>query len=145
MAYDLPSWHRALHQVTGAMALRWCHVGPSDLRAWAHELRAIAAALDQAAAMEPASEPAAAKAEQPAAIPEWLLNETDYEAPSSPKAVDMQGLSGPCCGHVARPAGRRMASERLTNMVNAGARKAVERASRRREAARRGNATSGHG
>lgn len=47
--FDLNIWHHALHQVTGAMALRWCRATAWDLRRWAAELRAVAAAMEAAA------------------------------------------------------------------------------------------------
>jgi hypothetical protein len=39
---DLNGWHRGLHEITGAMALRWCRVTTSDLEAWSRDLRGIA-------------------------------------------------------------------------------------------------------
>ena len=47
--FDLNIWHHALHQVTGAMALRWCRATAWDLQRWAAELRAVAAAMEAAA------------------------------------------------------------------------------------------------
>jgi hypothetical protein len=75
--HDLLGWHKALHEVTGAMALRWCRANAGDLRAWAHELRAIAAAMEAASVEEPASGEAAESAKASDIIPDWLLEATD--------------------------------------------------------------------
>jgi hypothetical protein len=42
---DLNPWHRTLHGVTGAMALRWCRATVDDLRTWSVTLRGIADAM----------------------------------------------------------------------------------------------------
>jgi hypothetical protein len=50
---DLLGWHGTLHEVTGAMALRWGKADAGDLAGWAHELRTIAAAMEAASVGEP--------------------------------------------------------------------------------------------
>jgi hypothetical protein len=67
------AWHMALHQVTGSMALTWTRASAGDLREWAEELRAVAAAMEAAAGSE---QPLAEALEEPKAsdmIPDWLL------------------------------------------------------------------------
>jgi hypothetical protein len=39
---DLNDWHRRIHMVTGAMALRFNRAKPEDLAKWAGMLREIA-------------------------------------------------------------------------------------------------------
>jgi hypothetical protein len=39
--HDLNRWHRAIHQVTGDMALSWCKVTPDDLTRWAQMLQTV--------------------------------------------------------------------------------------------------------
>jgi endogenous inhibitor of DNA gyrase (YacG/DUF329 family) len=43
---DLNRWHHAVHQVTGAMAVRFNKAGAEDLRCWAEELHRIAAEME---------------------------------------------------------------------------------------------------
>jgi hypothetical protein len=43
---DLNVWHHAIHQVTGAMALRFNRATPADLQTWACQLRAVAEAME---------------------------------------------------------------------------------------------------
>ena len=50
---SLVDWHRRIHGVTGAMALRWCQATAEDLAEWARELRAVAEAMEAAAAQPP--------------------------------------------------------------------------------------------
>jgi hypothetical protein len=40
--FDLNKWHRAIHQVTGAMALKFSRATADDLRRWAETLRTVA-------------------------------------------------------------------------------------------------------
>jgi hypothetical protein len=47
---DLNKWHRALHQVTGDMALNFNRASTADLARWAEALREIVA--EMAAAIE---------------------------------------------------------------------------------------------
>jgi hypothetical protein len=47
---DLNSWHRAVHQVTGDMALRFNRATPADLERWAKTLRKVAEEMTKAAA-----------------------------------------------------------------------------------------------
>jgi hypothetical protein len=47
---DLNKWHRALHQVTGDMALNFNRASTADLARWAEALRKIVA--EMAAAIE---------------------------------------------------------------------------------------------
>ena len=71
------AWHMALHQVTGSMALYWTRASAGDLRQWAMELRAVAAAMEAAAGSE---QPLAEALEGPKAsdaIPGWILEATD--------------------------------------------------------------------
>jgi hypothetical protein len=42
---DLNAWHHALHQVTGAMALKFNRATPHDLERWAEMLQAVAAEM----------------------------------------------------------------------------------------------------
>jgi hypothetical protein len=70
-------WHRRLHEVTGSMALRWGKASAGDLRAWAQELRAIAAAMEAASVAEAALEKAAEGAKASDNIPGWLLQDAD--------------------------------------------------------------------
>jgi hypothetical protein len=46
---DLNLWHRAIHQVTGAMAVRFNSATPSDLAQWARMLQAVAAEMEAVA------------------------------------------------------------------------------------------------
>lgn len=39
--YDLTKWHRALHQVTGDMALTFNRATADDLKRWAQMLRDV--------------------------------------------------------------------------------------------------------
>jgi hypothetical protein len=73
---DLNGWHHALHQVTGAMALRWCRATHGDLAKWAQELRAVADAMAQAA---DGAEPTAIIATADNTVPDWLLEATASE------------------------------------------------------------------
>ena len=75
--YDLIGWHRALHEITGSMALRWCRASPSDLAHWAQELRAIAAAMEAAGRGEPAAEQAAERAKASDNVPDYILEDID--------------------------------------------------------------------
>jgi hypothetical protein len=43
---NLLGWHRGLHMVTGAMALRLNRAKPEDLTKWAGMLKAIAAEME---------------------------------------------------------------------------------------------------
>jgi endogenous inhibitor of DNA gyrase (YacG/DUF329 family) len=43
---DLNSWHRGLHMITGAMALRFNRATPADLEKWAKALKAIAGEME---------------------------------------------------------------------------------------------------
>lgn len=47
---DLNQRHRAVHQVTGEMALRFKKATPADLERWAAALRTLADQMVQAAA-----------------------------------------------------------------------------------------------
>jgi hypothetical protein len=70
-------WHMALHQVTGSMALYWTRASASDLRQWAEELRAVAAAMEAAAG---GAQPLAAVLEGPKAsdnTPDYILEDID--------------------------------------------------------------------
>jgi hypothetical protein len=67
-------WHRRLHEVTGGMALHWCRASSGELVDWATELRAIAAAMEEAAGGE---WPPAEAAKQSDVIPDWLLEMVD--------------------------------------------------------------------
>jgi hypothetical protein len=40
--FDLNKWYRAIHQVTGAMALKFTRATADDVRRWAETLRAVA-------------------------------------------------------------------------------------------------------
>jgi hypothetical protein len=76
MAY-LVDWHERLHRVTGSMALLWTQTSAGDLRQWAGELRAVAAAMEAAASGE---QPLTEALEGPKAsdkIPDWLLEVVD--------------------------------------------------------------------
>jgi hypothetical protein len=44
--FDLNAWHHAVHQVTGAMALRFNRASAADLQRWAVMLRAVAMEMD---------------------------------------------------------------------------------------------------
>jgi hypothetical protein len=46
---DLNLWHRAIHQVTGAMALRFNGATPADLERWARMLREVAVGMEAVA------------------------------------------------------------------------------------------------
>jgi hypothetical protein len=46
---DLNLWHRAIHQVTGAMALKFNRATPTDLAQWAKMLRAVAEEMEKVA------------------------------------------------------------------------------------------------
>jgi hypothetical protein len=61
---NLADWHKRLHEVSGAMALRFLTATPSDLIAWSWELHSIATAMARAA------REAAAKPTSGAAAPE---------------------------------------------------------------------------
>jgi hypothetical protein len=75
---SLVDWHRRIHGVTGAMALRWCQATAEDLAEWARELRTIAAAMEAAIAPGPRSSPKPAELAKPSdCIPDWLLQDTD--------------------------------------------------------------------
>lgn len=54
---DLNLWHRALHQVTGAMALRFNRATPADLEQWAKMLRAVAEEMEGGASDKAAQPP----------------------------------------------------------------------------------------
>jgi hypothetical protein len=41
-AINLNAWHRAIHQVTGGMALRFNRATATDLAQWARMLRTVA-------------------------------------------------------------------------------------------------------
>jgi hypothetical protein len=69
---SLVDWHRRIHGVTGAIALRWCRATAEDLADWAQELRAVAAAMEAASA----GQPPPAVAEPSSDIPDWLLETT---------------------------------------------------------------------
>jgi hypothetical protein len=71
---DLNAWHHALHQVTGAMALRWCRATKEDLAEWARELRAVAAAMESASTAGPSAAAATDDANRP---PDWVLAAVD--------------------------------------------------------------------
>ena len=43
---DLNRWHHALHQVTGAMALRFNKANAADLECWAAMLRTVAGEME---------------------------------------------------------------------------------------------------
>jgi endogenous inhibitor of DNA gyrase (YacG/DUF329 family) len=49
---DLNRWHHAVHQVSGAMALRFNKATPADLAEWAEMLRKIATEMEQEANAE---------------------------------------------------------------------------------------------
>ena len=71
------AWHMALHQVTGSMAVVWTRASAGDLRQWAGELRAVAAAMEAAAG---GAQPLAEALEEPKRsdrIPDWILEATD--------------------------------------------------------------------
>ena len=74
---SLTAWHRALHEVTGDMALRWCRATPSDLVDWARELHAIAQAMEASAAGGQPTQSASEGAQQSDHIPDWLLEVID--------------------------------------------------------------------
>jgi hypothetical protein len=79
---SLVDWHRRIHGVTGAMALRWCQATAEDLAEWARELRAVAEAMEAAAAQPPSrvavnAAEAADGAKTSDCIPDWLLQDTD--------------------------------------------------------------------
>jgi hypothetical protein len=66
-------WHMALHQVTGSMTLVWTRASADDLRQWALELRAVAAAMEAAASIrQPLEEPKTSDT-----IPDWILEVID--------------------------------------------------------------------
>jgi endogenous inhibitor of DNA gyrase (YacG/DUF329 family) len=46
---DLNRWHHVIHQVTGAMALRFNRAAAIDLERWAKMLRAVADEMEVAA------------------------------------------------------------------------------------------------
>jgi hypothetical protein len=48
--FDLNAWHHGIHQVTGAMALRFNRATAADLQRWAEMLRVVAAEMDAAVA-----------------------------------------------------------------------------------------------
>jgi hypothetical protein len=52
MVIDLNEWHRAIHQVTGAMALRFNRATPSDLAQWAKMLRTVAQEMESVAGQD---------------------------------------------------------------------------------------------
>jgi hypothetical protein len=64
---SLVDWHLRLHWITGSMALSWARATPSELVEWAHELRAIAQAMETAASTE------APLTEAEPQTPDWLL------------------------------------------------------------------------
>jgi hypothetical protein len=64
---DLNAWHYALHQVTGAMTLRWCRATPEDLRQWSRELQAVAEAMEAACRTAPPTAQAMADS-----VPDWI-------------------------------------------------------------------------
>jgi hypothetical protein len=70
--YDLLGWHRALHEITGHMALHWHKVQAGDLRTWAQDLRTLAAAMEEAANTGPVE-----RVQQADAVPDWLLEMVD--------------------------------------------------------------------
>ena len=43
---DLNLWHRAIHQVTGQMAIRFNRATADDLTRWAKALRSVAAEME---------------------------------------------------------------------------------------------------
>jgi hypothetical protein len=49
---DLNNLHRAIHQVTGSMALRFNRATPADLMKWAEMLRAVAVEMEATAAID---------------------------------------------------------------------------------------------
>jgi hypothetical protein len=55
---DLNGWHRQLHQVTGAMAVRFVKATPDDLRTWSVTLRGIADQMQARANAATANPPA---------------------------------------------------------------------------------------
>ena len=72
---DLNAWHRALHLVTGAMALRWCRVTPAELQHWAAQLRSVAAQMDAVSASGADAGSAIKSAIDPfGAPPPWLTS-----------------------------------------------------------------------
>jgi hypothetical protein len=44
---DLNAWHRAIHQVTGDMAVRFNRASIADLQRWIRKLRAIADEMER--------------------------------------------------------------------------------------------------
>ncbi len=43
---DLNAWHRAIHEVTGDMALRFNRAAADDLKRWSRMLRVVAEEMD---------------------------------------------------------------------------------------------------
>jgi hypothetical protein len=44
--FDLNRWHRAIHKVTGSMALCFNKATPADLERWAKALREVAQEME---------------------------------------------------------------------------------------------------
>jgi hypothetical protein len=68
------AWHMALHQVTGSMALYWTRASAGDLRLWAQDVRAVAAAMEAAANSE---QPLVEAPKASDNLPGWLLEVVD--------------------------------------------------------------------
>jgi hypothetical protein len=72
----LTVWHRKLHEITGAMAVRFLTATSDDVIVWAQELHAIATAMRDAAgtrAPAPVADAPVADRPMPAALRQRLM------------------------------------------------------------------------